>query len=268
MLHGPLLGTLHARIRPGIVALHRKPERRSWNIYYCPIAWPMRVSRWTSTTQGICSAPPPTSAANKALSRIDVAECLEGAGGNQELVRRMIVRFRRENEGMVDRLRDTLGSGAWSQALEILQTLQARSRAIAAQRVSAAAEAVERAVRRSGDWSTQVSMLELEVNQVLTSAEELRRVRHEGDAAGGQRNLSPDDMETLAALLGELSGYLAENRYGACLVFEKIRELLAGSSCQSVVKRLEESLEEFDFIRAERCVQDISEALGLPGPDR
>ena len=66
------------------------------------------------------------------MDGINVAECLEGAGGNQELVRRMIVRFRRENEGIVDRLRDTLGSGAWSQALEILQTLQARSRAIAA----------------------------------------------------------------------------------------------------------------------------------------
>ena len=193
------------------------------------------------------------------LAGIDLPAALKRFSGNGELLLDLLRNFGKKWSGAGEALRATLSSGDLQQVRLTVHTLRGVAGNLSMSGVVAAAEALERALKRGDHESVPLYLEKLEntLNPVLAGLERLPPPSPTPVATGRM------DRPQLERRISELAGLLRQHDMRAVACFTTLRAYLEGGG---VAEQLTEQIERLDFKAAGKSLAEIVELLSLDAP--
>ena len=215
------------------------------------------------------------------LPGIDIQQALRRLGGRDSLFYKLLDDFAARNAGDAAAIAAALAAGNPAAARETAHTLTGLAGNLGAVRLSAAAQALETAVKahllEDGDKSSAGGRLAAPLAELAAALDEVVtgiRAAHGGaspPAAAAPPSPSPSpsmaagfDRARTAALVGEIEAALAGNSLDAlALIDGALRPALAGRAEAGHLDSLEAAVNTLDFRRASVILRDLSSTLDL-----
>ncbi|MBU5637785.1 PAS domain S-box protein [Geomonas sp. Red69] len=180
-----------------------------------------------------------------------------------KLLKKLLVSFRRDNEGLVQRIAAAAGAGDIKEARRAIHTVKGSAGSLGAIWLGSAAASLEMALQ--GNDASQVhETLERFAEKLEEVMGSIRQLEEEWGIA--EREAGPftariecEDPEQVAALARTLARLLASQNMNALAVWEEMRPLLAGE----LPERLDATLQALDFADARAVLQEMIEHLEL-----
>ena len=180
------------------------------------------------------------------------------------LLRRLLTSFRRENMGVVDRLREALSKGDLQGARLIVHTVRGVAGNLGATGLCCAASSLETALHGedSGPLTSALETFEAKLAELLGTIRFLEE-QEEGGAVADRAPLvtaAAAEPERLALLAGQLFVLLEAHNLEAIGVWEEMRPLVQAEGADSLAA----TLQRFDFAEASRTLAAIMQKLEIP----
>ena len=185
------------------------------------------------------------------LPGIDITEGLSRIGGNKDLFRKILFKFR-ENQGqIIEEIKAALDSGDTALAARLIHTLKGVAGNISANTLHQTAKELESAVKAGKEEMQQdlLSRVSDNLKHVLSGINALEK-HQDGVQPGGSVIAESVNMAGVAALLGELKKYLEDDDTEAVRKLEQIKGALKGSALKDELTAMERFMEEYDFEKA------------------
>ncbi|MDM8550760.1 PAS domain S-box protein [Desulfobacterales bacterium HSG2] len=202
------------------------------------------------------------------LPGIHIESALERLGGNKNLLRSLLLEFRKNYADTADKIRDALSRKDTDTIRKLAHTLKGVAGNFSAKNLQAAILEIEMATHRKshGDIGSLMNYFENALNQVLESAqslevgEEEKMNSPESDAVRAPSRLNPEKVEPMLIQLAEL---LRENDLEAEDCLHSVKPYFNGSEHYEEIKNLEDQINSLDFHNAVKTLNKIAQALKL-----
>jgi len=188
---------------------------------------------------------------------IDVAACLKNIGGNETLLKSLLLDFQQEFADPSAKIRILLDQGDRETAGRLAHNIKGASGNLFATSVYDAATRLDDALRQEHPDALPdlLNVFETKLNEVMASIAGLK-----------QENAPTDDdadvdMAQISPLISELTGLLAANSMDADQCFQRLKEALHHPSVKQEMQQLELAINNFDFERAKSVLARIAQAL-------
>ncbi|MBJ6800628.1 PAS domain S-box protein [Geomonas propionica] len=181
-----------------------------------------------------------------------------------KLLKKLLVRFHRDNEELVRRIAAAAGAGDLKEARRLIHTVKGSAGNLGAIWLGSAAASLELALQ-GNDASLVHETLERFAEKLEEVMASVGRLQGEVSATAARLagtasvRIECDDPEPVTALARTLTRLLASQNMSALAVWEEMRPLLAGELSQ----RLDAALQALDFGDAGVILRDIIEQLEL-----
>lgn len=192
------------------------------------------------------------------LPEIEVEVGLERIGGNSKSYRKLLKRFRDNQENVSSQIFQAIEQNDHLLAERLAHTLKGVAGNIGAHQLQLAATSLENAIRASDIdlIHTLLPDMSEKLEQVRTSIATLDQEEIRAD-----EQPKPIDTETLKAEFAQLRELLKEDDTEATEVIERLREQCSGSSLESNILAIEKAVCDYDFEAAIDHLDTLSENL-------
>lgn len=203
------------------------------------------------------------------LPGIDVESALRRFGGNCELYQAMLGEFNRDHFSVTEEIKVALaGNGPREEVLRLLHSIKGVAGNLGAQTLHHFAGHLEKAVagEERDRWQELLLHFERSLNQILESTRHLRPEKNtivEDDRSMMVSTCGIVDKERAVAILLELSGWIQHADVSAQECIVPLQEILQGTQAQSELDLLADSLNIFDFKKANIHLESIATLLQI-----
>jgi len=225
------------------------------------------LSRWLPP-RGDAQEPPNETVAvpdfPAALPGVDLPAALRRLSGNRDLLLKMLRNFGQEWSGAHESFHVALSAGDLQQARQRVHTLRGVAGNLSMSTVVAAAEALERALKREESHEIErcLGTLAATLAPVLAGLERLPR------ASPLPVDVGALDHPRLERQLSDLAELLRRQDMKADARFAEFRECLGAGEWAYAMARLEQQLDRLDFAAAGTTLAEVAELLGMAALDR
>jgi two-component system sensor histidine kinase/response regulator len=201
------------------------------------------------------------------LPGIAIEAGLARVGGNRNLYRAILRKFRSNQAGAVGEIRAALEDDDTEFATRLAHTVKGVAGNIGAESLQTAAEALEKALK-AGDHAALDELLvpvEHTLNEVLNSIASLEAKAEAEAATEGEIALEeePLDVTALRPLLQDMSRYLDDYDAAALEIMEAIRAQVRISGLQETLQQLEKQIGQYDFEGAFESLSQLAQKLNI-----
>ncbi|WP_224963430.1 PAS domain S-box protein [Geomonas subterranea] len=224
------------------------------------------LSRWVGPLHGAAGAPPEPAGEGEDvplpdhLPGLDLKRAKSVLQENR-LLKKLLLTFLKENEGLVQRIAAAAGKGDLKAARQMIHTVKGSAGNVGAIWLGSAAASLEIALRGDDAMVVHETLERFaeKLAEVLGSIRVLRQgwTGRGGAEPGTAAGLSCEDPPRAVALAGILASLLESQNMNALPVWEEMRSLLAGD----IVERLDLTLQGLDFADAGAVLQEIIQEL-------
>ena len=205
------------------------------------------------------------------LPGIDIRQALHRLGGRDGLFHKLLNDFASRNASDARAIAEALATDDLVQAREIAHTLKGLAGNLGAVALSAAAQALESAIKTHARDRFEAALAELsgrldEVIAGIRAAHAAAASRTGGTAAAGTAatEAPPLDRERLAVLVGELEAALAGHSLDVIEMIESgLRPALGGRLAPEILESLEAAVNALDFKRASAILRELVSTLDV-----
>ena len=198
---------------------------------------------------------------------IDVPAALARLGGNRKLLARLLAEFGKTQASAVTAIRSALGHGAVEEATRHAHTLKGVAGNLSADRLAAAAAAVEATLRNGGGPGFEPLLADLDdamaevLGGLAAAAEVPVSGAVSGSAPAGAAAVSAAD---LARTMAELDALLSRNSLAARREFGPLKAALDGRGVDS--GPLAGAIDRLSFVEARRALKALATSLAIELP--
>ncbi|MBF0277454.1 MAG: response regulator [SAR324 cluster bacterium] len=199
------------------------------------------------------------------LAGLDIAGGLARIGGSIKSYKSLINKFYQKQANTLEEIRAALKTGDFDRAAGIAHTIKGISGNIGATDLYNAVRDLEEGIEktRSGQYlGEELEMLLLpaqsHLEQVLSAIRKLTSEQKEITVNSGSI-----DWTVLVPLLSELAGYLENYSTKATNCVEELSKHLNGSEAESVLKKIEQCILQYDFEGASVLLTQLREILNI-----
>ncbi len=193
------------------------------------------------------------------LPGIDLEAALSRLRGNQTLLRKILLSFRRDYHDAAERIERQLEQQKMSEAMRLAHSIKAVAGSISANTLRDDAQYLESAIQANRPKETRIRLQAFSgaLHQVMVS---LARIP---DTLVSQDNQLPNGEEVeVGPLLKELVGQLQSGHVGALDNFKRLQSCLNGREVMQHHQEAAKAMERFDFQNALIELQEIARLLG------
>ena len=225
------------------------------------------LARWIKPSHPEAAPPPRQKRTGEKqmphICGLDEAAALARVGGNIALYRKMLARFREEQNDAISQIQQACQAQDHTTALRIAHTLKSLSGSIGAVALFGNAGKLEQSLGRGPndqleallrETNQQLSELIAEINLALSPREE---------PGSGMEAAWVLDAKALAPCFGELQTLLAEDDAEAIACVEKIAVLLKGSPWSGDFGKLSQKVFHYAYDEALELLPDLTAGLGI-----
>ncbi len=193
---------------------------------------------------------------------VDAAAGLAHAGGDRQLYARMLEDFCTGNAMAGREIGDALSAGNLEQARSLAHNLAATAGAIGADRLSAAAAALENAIAgRGGAPEDMLDGFRRDLECIVDAIRSVAPPARPGPCVPVAGTGAIIDREELAMRACELEAALEDHDLAAQDIFEKLARLLAGQGHDSTLGAIGTCLGELEFAQARTMLRQLQADL-------
>jgi len=214
------------------------------------------------------SKPAASSTANtlaKVLPGIDIPMALKRLGGNQALLRTLLLQFSEDNQDIGDDIRQAIQLGDMKLAERLAHTLKGVAGNIAITEVFNAAEDLNLALKNNetGDYEALITALEKTLDPVF---EGLKSIEQAVKGANSKKDTSSPvvvDKVMLAKQLQDLDELLNSHNLNAAKELENLRPSLATAGADGQLDELSRNIDRLNFNAAHKVLGKLAESLQI-----
>jgi HPt (histidine-containing phosphotransfer) domain-containing protein len=217
-----------------------------------------KICRWTGRG-GAAPVAIATSAAVDlpVLPMVDMADGLARLGNNPVRLRKAWLRFGETQAGTLTRIRTALGIGDTGSAVREAHTLKGLAATLGAHPLSAAAGALEEAIKTEDTrWPSLFDDTREQLEPLLAALKQLAELPPPG-AANGQAL----DAEEVRSLLQRLQGQVADDDTAAAKTLDALEQALGSQSSALPLRELRKAIGDYDFDAAKDALRPLESAL-------
>jgi CheY-like chemotaxis protein/HPt (histidine-containing phosphotransfer) domain-containing protein len=202
---------------------------------------------------------PPSKTTLPNLSGIEVAEGLKRIGGNEELYRKMLIRFSKDNGNTKIEIKNALKMGDTKLAEHLSHKIRGTAATLGANRLAGASEHLEKQFRNGQkEINTELwNKFSSELEEVLASIKILTPVEEISIEPVGKLN-SQEVLKLATQLLPMLHRGESQDQ-----LISDLNSLLQGHALEADLKNLNLTIDEFDHEQAAFYLEKILESLKL-----
>lgn len=196
------------------------------------------------------------------IQGLHVQEALKRLNNNKNLYRRLLQSFLKENERIVESMREATASRDRGLLLQFIHTLKGSLGTIGAYELEEEALHLEESIGEGHVKERDLDRFEQKFSQWIASLKEYV----EGEIEEGESRPLRErevDVDELQESLEELDRMLAMGRFAAKDHFDKLKELLEGSGVCEELNALERHIESFAMFEARHALQQLKAKLPL-----
>ena len=194
-----------------------------------------------------------------AIDGIDVRSGLTRTGGNRGRYETLLRKFAEQQEYTIDSMRNALKIGDEASAERAAHSLKGASGTLGAASLSEAAAGAETAIRTGNGVDGAIQALSLSLGQVLEAIRAALPVDSGGNGAGAPQG----DPKAILEPLARLKKLLESDDGEAADFIVDAKSNLAGVLTPAEIKTLSDSVGNFDFEAALKCLSGIASRLQL-----
>ncbi len=211
-----------------------------------------------------------TTSSNMAV--IDYDEGALRMGGKPEVFERILFLFHTHYHQAGEKIGQSLVHGRSEDALRQIHTIKGAAGNCAAHQLVAAAEQLEDTIRFGRDHNRDLDRFSGELDRVITEIDQLRNDSRKANGDGElperrsppsplPETLSPEMKKILRSELCSLEELLQKNNIRAIPEMESLRDRICLAASPETVKALVSNIENLDFTRAGKILQEIISGL-------
>ena len=196
------------------------------------------------------------------ISGLNLRSGLSRVGGNIDLYRNLLKKFRNSQAGAFEQIDDALEQGDLELAERLVHTIKGVSGNIGAEGLQAAAVKLESEIKKgaANRQSSELADFKAVLDDFITSLEVLSD-EPAGEAGSQPREAPLMDVEKVRTLLDGLIELLEEDDMEAEEVLEELLEVLQGPETE-LAEEIKRGLSGYDFEAALAAAKKLSEKLG------
>ena len=211
------------------------------------------------------------------LPGIDIQGCLQNLGGNQQLLKQLLLEFAQEFADATSQMQNLLIQNDYEQAERLAHSIKGTAGNLGAKNLYQAAMTLDNALRKPPESIDQTHLQSLQSEfesaliQVLSAIATLssentdKQTKEAGDHSKPEKNTDSIDAnldkDRIFPLLSELAGLLENNSLDAEDCWQNLRQELSHPVFSPEKQQLEKAIEHFDFERAKIILTNIIEKL-------
>ncbi|MFH1137401.1 MAG: transporter substrate-binding domain-containing protein [Pseudomonadota bacterium] len=211
-------------------------------------------------------APAPNQESAPVLPGLAVAVGLKRLGGNSDLYRSLLIKFRDNHSGAVQEIRKSIADGRLEPAARLAHTLKGIAGNVAAEKIFRSALDLEN-VLKANEQDKLDNILKTMDDNFAETIRSIEVLLESGEAAAPDQNPKKTESglnrASLTALFLELAEMLAEDNTMAGKVMEKLRPELAGPLVKKQLDLLETKIKGYEFEEALEILDNLARTLGL-----
>ncbi|CAK0770447.1 two-component system, sensor histidine kinase and response regulator [Gammaproteobacteria bacterium] len=203
------------------------------------------------------------------IPAIDLKSALHRVMGNQALLVKLFLDFRRDYATVAKDARKALAHGDSERGRQIVHQVKGIAGNIGARFVHETAQALELAIRQGqeSDWPTLMDAFETALREILVSIADLQPIADEAAIAVEQNQdheiAEIPDKEKLKIAMVELTAHLTRFSAGSVSAFDAIKPDLLRAGFHHEVEQIMEQIDRFKLIEARVSLEAIAEKLGI-----
>jgi two-component system, sensor histidine kinase and response regulator len=197
------------------------------------------------------------------LPGVDLPSLLSRLSGNRELLLKLLRNFGQEWSGALEPIQTALSAGDRQHARQRVHTLRGVAGNLSMNKVAAAAEALEQALKREESHEIEpcLETLAAALMPVLAGLEGLPPASPRSDDVG------PLDLPLLERQFSELAELLRRQDMKAEACFAEFRACPGAGEWSEAMARLEQQLDRLDFSAAAATLTEVAELLEFPADE-
>ncbi|MBF0193456.1 MAG: response regulator [Magnetococcales bacterium] len=191
------------------------------------------------------------------LAGINVEVGLARIGGNVKSYRKLLKKFRDNQEGVTEQIESAIDSGDNELSERLAHTLKGVAGNIGAVDLQTVAASLEKAIQERDELIKKLlPVVKENLDKVITAIDTLDK----DDVPVAAKSIKVD-IATIKPEIERLREFLEDDDVDATEVVEIIREKLAGSSFEVTLRRIEKAIDGYDFDEALQCLKLLDKEL-------
>lgn len=208
--------------------------------------------------------PPASETLPKSLPGIDLPVALKRLGGNETLLRTLLLQFREDNLEFCHSISTAIKENDLKEAQQLVHTLKGVAGNIAISEVFEESQVLELALKekKAEQYQELINTLEKHLKPVLQGLEVLKRA----DKTISTKSTTPAASENifrLAEQLNCLDELLTSNNLTAGKEFENVRPLLINTGVEGLLDELSQAIDLLNFDTARKKLANLAESLHI-----
>ncbi len=193
------------------------------------------------------------------LPGIDVAACLMNLGGNQTLLKTLLLNFYQKFSDTAVQIRELLDQGEGTRAEWLTHSIKGIAGNLSAMPLYDAATRLDTALRKNQIDKLPVLMddFEIKLDEVIQS---ITGITQKHSTPANNINL---DMDEINPLLSELDRLIQENSIDADRSFQRLKKKFHHPSVNQEMQQLETTINNYDFTHAKSLLTSIMQTLNI-----
>ncbi|CAK0782273.1 hypothetical protein CCP4SC76_820002 [Gammaproteobacteria bacterium] len=214
-------------------------------------------------------APPEKTKGWEAIPGIDRESALRRVMGNQVLLEKLLLDFKRDYGTLAGEVRALFTQGEREQSRRLVHQIKGIAGNIGARTLHEAARTLERAIEQGqdSDWPALTEAFEAALQEILAAIATLQptvsAVEMTLESGDDDHGLGDADRETLKPTLRELADHLTRFSVGSTAVFNAIKPLLLRAGLHHEVEQMSGQIARFKYSEARTSLESIIEQLGF-----
>ncbi|MBF0101494.1 MAG: response regulator [Desulfobacterales bacterium] len=197
------------------------------------------------------------------LPGIDIKSALGRLRGNKDLLLKILEEFAKDYPDAAQHIQKAYESGNLTLAGQIVHSIKGISGNFSADNLHAACIKLEYVIKQHehGEFNEKIELFSSALTQLLASARSIVQIYRANKPKSTQQ---PTDTSKLPVLIIELAQLLKDNDLDAIDLLNTIKAYLPDARFSAAAKKLENNINQLDFVKAIEALNEIAKLLDIP----